>query len=81
MNWGDRRETSFFPLESVCLSQALALEDIARCGDEGAVDFGAEEGAGVAEVEGEEDFAAVGEGGNEDGLVFGGGEEERTFAG
>ena len=38
-------------------------------------------GAEVAEVEGEEDFAAVGEGGDENGFVFGGGEEESTFAG
>ena len=59
----------------------LGLKYVPWGGDEGAVDFGAEEGAEVAEVEGEEDFAAVGEGGDEDGFVFGGGEEERTFAG
>jgi len=61
--------------------QTLALEKVAWGGDEGAVDFGAEEGAEVAEVECEEDLAAVGEGRDEDGFVFGGGEEERTFAG
>ncbi len=53
-------------------SETFADEKVAGLGDEGAVDFGAEEQAEVAGVEGEEHLAAVGQGGDEDRFVFGG---------
>jgi len=53
-------------------SETFAEEKVAGRGDEGAVDFGAEEPCEVASVEGEEHLAAVGQGGDEDGFVFDG---------